>query len=400
MAELRVAILIPGHKIFGQERALLNLAECLRQRKIWVTILLHSVFGKGDLVEEIRERGFPFHFVPMNTIWSFSLFARNPLVLLRNLKKVREASRYAANIFAREGIDAFITGNWAFAAYVLPALRESDIAFVYRHGDEPPNSNPLVRYLGKQIFRRVDVHVANCVFLRGRLQAFCQVGKVRIVRNSALGVTRLESEGSVADARHLVYAGQLSQHKGVLVLLDAFDIVASEFADARMTLAGAYPGVGRDVDRRISQRLERAKAAWGERISYLGHVANVPDLFTVDSIHVCPSTWDEPSPNVIPEAKARRVPTVAFARGGIPEIVRSGVDGEIVESETAEALAKALTKLMTSRAVYAAQKSAAFASLKLLPDEDQLVNDWVKAVSDAIAIREQKKRQPKAARDE
>lgn len=391
MADLHVAVLIPGYNLFGQERALLNLSESLRQGGIKVTILLHAEFGKKHLIDNVRERSFAYRLLPMNTIWSPGLFLRNPLELLNNLKKLWDTSRITSRIFAEEKIDVLVTGNWAFAAYVLPALKRSDVAFVYRHGDEPPLSNPLVRRIAKAVFERVDVHVVNCAYLQSRLEAFCKIDTIRMVRNASSAVTHVDVETDRADvARHLVYGGQLSEHKGILVLLDAFDIVAREFTNAKLTLAGAHPGVGAEADMRIMQRLKQSKSCWGDRVNYVGHVDSLSDLFTPETIHVCPSIWDDPSPNVIAEAKACRVPTVAFARGGIPEIVRHGIDGEIVEVETAQALAAALMKLMTSPALFAAQKSAAFDSLNLLPSEDQLVGIWVRAIQDAMAIRAKK----------
>jgi glycosyltransferase involved in cell wall biosynthesis len=47
------------------------------------------------------------------------------------------------------------------------------------------------------------------------------------------------------------------------------------------------------------------------------------------------------------EAMARRVPVVASAVGGIPEVVTDGVDGLLVPPADRAALASALTRLLT-----------------------------------------------------
>lgn len=384
--QIHAAVLIPGHKIFGQERALLNVAESLRRRGLRVTILLHSEFSRDFLAPAIQERGFPFHFLPMNTIWSPGLLLRHPTDLLRNVLRVRTASRTLKHLIVEEKFDAVVTGNWAFSAYILPALEASDVAFVYRHGDEPVSSNPMVSAITRRVFARADLHVVNCAFLENRLQSFYPVSEVRMIRNSAAGVERsAPPTTSTAPAGRIVYAGQFSEHKGVLILLDAYDIIARAFPKVSLTMAGAHPGVGGGAAPRILARLEKSKADWGDRVSYLGHVDSVPALFTPDAIHVCPSIWDEPSPNVIPEAKARFTPTVAFARGGIPEIVRDGVDGYIVSSETPYALAESLMRMLGSPETFAACKRAAGESLSTLPDEDALAELWGGVVQDAIA---------------
>ena len=389
--DLHAAILIPGHKVFGQERALLDLAESLRRGGMRVTILLHSEWGRDYLAPALRERGLPFHFLPMNTIWSPGLLLRKPKDLIRNVVRVRAASHALSRLLDKEKFDAVVTGNWTFGAYVLPALKSSDVAFVYRHGDAPSLSNPLVREISRRVFAQADLHVVNCNYLEARLRDFYPVGKVRIIRNAAIGVERCSAPVSrEVLPRHIVYAGQLSVHKGVLILLDAFDIIARAFPDVILKLAGSHPGVGFDVDPRIVTRLGQATSDWDDRVQYVGHVDSVSELFTPESIHVCPSIWDDPSPNVISEAKARQVPTVAFARGGIPEIIRSGVDGEIVPNETPQALAEALIGLLNSPEKFAAQRIAAGESLALLPNADTLSEFWVGAIKDAIGIRQRR----------
>ena len=386
--DIHAAILIPGHKVFGQERALLGLGEALRRGGVRVTILLHSDWGREYLAPLVRERGFSFHFLPMNTIWSPGLLWRKPMNFIRNIVRVVGASRTLSSLLNEEKFDAVVTGNWTFAAYVLPALKFRDVAFVYRHGDAPPLSNPLVRAIARCVFARADFHVVNCDYLEARLRDFYPVDRVSIIRNAAIGIERCSApvSGEVFP-RHIVYAGQLSAHKGVLVLLDAFDIIARAFPEVTLTLAGGHPGVGFDMDPRIVARLNQATSDWGHRVKYVGQVDSVPKLFTPDSIHVCPSIWDDPSPNVISEAKARQVPTVAFARGGIPEIVRSGIDGEIVSKETPGALADALIGLLSSPEKFAAQRIAAGESLALLPCADKQADLWVSAIKGAIDVR-------------
>lgn len=392
MAEnIRAAVLIPGHKLFGQERSLLNLAESLRRRGIQVTILLHSDFGREYLASVVRDRGFPFHFIPMNTIWSPGLLLRQPTDLIRNVVRVRAASRVLSRLLNEEKFDVVVTGNWTFAAYILPALQSSNVAFVYRHGDAPSLSNLFVREISRRVFARADLHVVNCVYLENRLRDFFPVDEIRIIRNAAIDVERcVAPKLSQVQASQIVYAGQLSAHKGVLVLLDAFDIVARNFPNVTLTIAGAHPGVGFKADPRIMARLDQATSNWGDRVRYLGHVDSASELFMPDAIHVCPSIWDEPSPNVIPEAKARQVPTVAFSRGGIPEIIRSGVDGEIVLEETPQALAAALISLLGSAEKFTAQKVAAGESLSVLPSADAVADLWVGAIMDAIYLRQRR----------
>jgi glycosyltransferase involved in cell wall biosynthesis len=61
-----------------------------------------------------------------------------------------------------------------------------------------------------------------------------------------------------------------------------------------------------------------------------------------------PSTWDENQPIVALEARLAGRPLLVADRGGLPELVRDGVDGWIVRQETAEAWGERLALLAAS----------------------------------------------------
>ena len=383
MANAHVAVLIPGFNIFGQERALINVAEVLRQQEIEVTILLHREFGKEALLSAVTQRGFPSVFLPFHTIWSLGLFAKRPQELIRNLICVRAASKKLEEIVRSREIDILIAGNWAFAYYVLPALRRLNIGFVYRHGDAPPVSNPVSRRIARAVFDRADLHVANCEFLRRKLRKFAEIEDVTLIRNHPVGLDLIAppTTSGRQTPNRLLYAGQMSVHKGVIVLLDAFDILAGQYTNLELVLAGATPGVNPRTPNSVIPRLKASIARWGDRVRYSGHVDCVTDLFTDSTIHVCPSVWDDPSPNIIHEAKACSTPTVAFARGGIPELIRTGIDGEIVVEETPERLAAAIAALINRPDAFNQARIEARKSLNEFFDYDQHARAW-KAVVD------------------
>ena len=197
---------------------------------------------------------------------------------------------------------------------------------------------------------------------------------------------RIEIDSS-QKATCLVYGGQLSEHKGVLILLDAFDELAESRPHIELILAGALPGVKIETRNRVMRRLEEAKRRWGDRVRYVGHVERVTDLFTANTIHVCPSIWDDPSPNIVAEAKAKGTPTIAFNRGGIPELIRSGVDGEIVDTENAVVLANAIAPLLESPDKFQRYRLAASASIDRLFDGPLYAQKWLSTIDRAMAKR-------------
>ncbi|MEM9422182.1 MAG: glycosyltransferase, partial [Pseudomonadota bacterium] len=190
MAKPHVTILLPGYHLFGQERALINLAEILRGEGMHVSILLHHTFGKKNLSGYLKDRGFPVFFLPFNTIWSLSLLLKNPLDAIKNIYGIFSSSRVFSKLVERYKIDVLIAGNWSFGFYLLPALYRHRIGLIYRHGDAPPVSNITARFIAKSLFRRASIHVANCDFLEGKLKSYMEVDDVRVVRNYPLKVKK------------------------------------------------------------------------------------------------------------------------------------------------------------------------------------------------------------------
>jgi glycosyltransferase involved in cell wall biosynthesis len=81
------------------------------------------------------------------------------------------------------------------------------------------------------------------------------------------------------------------------------------------------------------------------RIRWVGHRRDVPCLLPALDVLVQPSLH-EGLPNAILEAMAARLPVVATAVGGTPEVVVDGVTGMLVPPRDPQALAAAVTALL------------------------------------------------------
>lgn len=125
----------------------------------------------------------------------------------------------------------------------------------------------------------------------------------------------------------LVFVGRLSREKGIDVLLNA-----AELADMPLTIAGEGP---------LRAYVESHA---NERVTTLGRVspARVTELLASAAAALVPSTCLENAPLAVLEAMACGTPVVASSLGGIPELVRDGVEGLLVEPGSATALASAL----------------------------------------------------------
>jgi glycosyltransferase involved in cell wall biosynthesis len=137
--------------------------------------------------------------------------------------------------------------------------------------------------------------------------------------------------------------GRVSAWKGQDVLARALAEEPLVSIKAVGLVAGtAWPGVDRPA-----VRLDRLRddLGLGDRLRSLGFQPDVGALLgAVDAVAV-PSTRPDPFPNAALEAAAAGVPVVAAAHGGLPEMLRDGETGLLVEPGDPGALAAALRSL-------------------------------------------------------
>ncbi len=145
------------------------------------------------------------------------------------------------------------------------------------------------------------------------------------------------------EVRRIVYVGSIAEQKGVRQLVQAFALLRFRFPELVLDVVG---GSRYDAQFRgeVSSLID--DAGLGGCIIMHGQQANPTPYYRNAVIHVAPSMWEEPSANVVVEAKREGVPSVVFRSGGLPELVRNGVDGVICAEKTPEALAGGIASLL------------------------------------------------------
>jgi glycosyltransferase involved in cell wall biosynthesis len=154
-------------------------------------------------------------------------------------------------------------------------------------------------------------------------------------------VLRVRRELALADDEAVILAvGRLSQEKGHADLLRA--------AAALKTMPGA-PGfrvviVGDGPEREPLMRLA-SRLGVDQQVTLVGFQRDTRPYYALAAVAAVPS-HSEGSPNVVLEAMAAGLPITANAVGGVPEILEEGVTGLMVAPRNAEAMAKALLRLL------------------------------------------------------
>jgi glycosyltransferase involved in cell wall biosynthesis len=139
-------------------------------------------------------------------------------------------------------------------------------------------------------------------------------------------------------AQSVVCVAKLCYRKGTDVLLQAWRYVQKEFPDARLRLVGKGP---------IHDQLQRMVQELGieQTVEFVGLQSDVSPYLRNASIAVLPSRI-EGMPNALLEAMACGLACVATRVSGSEDIIQSGVNGLLVDSENYEAMAQALLALL------------------------------------------------------
>jgi UDP-glucose:tetrahydrobiopterin glucosyltransferase len=165
-------------------------------------------------------------------------------------------------------------------------------------------------------------------------QPFCRIDKVIY---NGVRIEQIPYASSPSKDSYLLYAGRISPEKGVE---DALEI--AELAGKRLMLAGGvydYEYYQERIEPRLSSRPDAT--------SYLGAITR-EQLWKVmggAEALLVPSHWDEPFGLVAVEAQAAGTPVIAYARGGLGEVIADGVTGRLVNPEDTGLAAQAVAQV-------------------------------------------------------
>lgn len=203
------------------------------------------------------------------------------------------------------------------------------------------------------ILRGVDAFIAPSAFLRARfIEWGLPAEQIRLIPNAvpaAIDPTAPEAPRPVRD--RFAFFGNVSRHKGILVLLEAATRLKAMGSSASVAIHG---GLGwADADFRAAFEAGLATAAPTAR--HLGpyHRREIATLMRGADWVVLPSLWWENAPLVLEEARAAGRPVIVSGIGGMAEAVTHGIDGLHVAPGDGLALAETMAAAAADPALWA-----------------------------------------------
>lgn len=197
------------------------------------------------------------------------------------------------------------------------------------------------------MLRSVSRIVVNCQALADELAAAGYPAERVVVLPNCVVRKSVEApsdlEGLDAGGPLVGIVANLRQCKDLPTFVRAMGRVLPRHPGARALIVGQPIPLEPDVPGEVEAEIERQGLEG--RVAVTGFRADVPAI--LDRLAVfCLTSEREGMPNVVLEAMAAGLPVVATRVGGVPELVREGRNGFLVERGDDEALARHVDRLL------------------------------------------------------
>jgi len=158
--------------------------------------------------------------------------------------------------------------------------------------------------------------------------------------------TEIFHPGEAVEPGKILFTGQVTEHKGVHILLEAFSQLVRRHPISTMQLTIAGPLLDANYKRRLDALVEENGLA--DHVEFTGRVerGDLPDFYRRHSIYVFPSLWEEPMGIGILEAMASGLAVVCSGTGGSGELFEDGQSGLKFRSGDAQHLADCIADLL------------------------------------------------------
>jgi phosphatidyl-myo-inositol dimannoside synthase len=341
-----------------------------RGHEVHLVLPWHPEWVRGD-----REDGVAFHlfrYAPTDALNVFgyasalradvalrgSALAMTPLALAAGWHAAR---RIAGLVDATMMHGHWVVPGGALAAAALPSgvplvvsLHGSDVYLAERHRS--------VGRVARWAFHQASYVTACSDDLRQRGIALGASGERSVTIPYGVDARRFRPDAAIRLQRRVAWrvkaedeiafaAGRFVRKKGFEYLMDAIRLLAARRPRLRLVLAG-----GGDLGCELRQRAEQLGIA--DRVVLPGVLTQggVAEALAASDVAVVPSVRDDSGnvdglPNVVLESLASATPLVATTAGGIGSVVKHEENGLLVAERDPAALAAAIDRVLSDRAL-------------------------------------------------
>lgn len=296
----------------------------------------------------------------------FRLAARSAFRRRKALRQVIKILSYPAGLWRtwialKDRPPGVLHVQWALLplldALLLHKLRIRGWRIIFTGHEVISDAQDVVRRLQLPLFyRELDSVIVHSEGLAQQLRRYQNHPSIVVIPEGVIPAAadnglpdRTELRGNLGLAATdpvFLFFGQIKPYKGLETLLQAWSSVVAGCPSARLLIAGEPMQDMRRIDELMS-----APQIRGSIVARLAYVPrqDVPLYFCAADAVVLPYHRISMS-GVIPLAWRFRLPAIASAVGGLPEAIRDGETGWLVEPGSVTDLARALNEALANRA--------------------------------------------------
>jgi glycosyltransferase involved in cell wall biosynthesis len=339
---IRLLKIVPTLLCGGTENQAITLARSLHEQGFSVEVAcLRRV---GPFIKELNDRGIPLFDYPIPGFYSFAAVAKMATFARRMAKQridVMHAYSFYGNVFG------ILPSRLAGTPVVIASIR-----------DRAAYLTPMQKRVQRFVCRFADCVLVNAEAVKDWLTSEGYNPAKIVVIPNGVDLDRFSERSDPAQVRRelgiavdspvVMVVSRLTRQKGLEHFLEAAQMLAPRFPDARFVIVGyANPA---EQEYEATLKALTGRLGLSDRVIFTGLRQDVPALLGGATVSVMPSL-NEALSNVLLESMAAGAPTVATRVGGTPEAIVDEVTGLLVEPGDATALAEAVARLLNDPAL-------------------------------------------------
>jgi len=203
----------------------------------------------------------------------------------------------------------------------------------------------LFRFLTNLSVKKADSAISISKYLQKKLKeetgmnskvVYDPIDKKRF--HKGINGKKIRKKYNLGKSPVCLYVGRISPHKGVHLLIKAFNLVLKEIPHAKLLI------VGKPTFNQYSKKLKKISS---KSVIFAGFVpdAQLPYYYAACDVYTTASLWEGFNMTVA-EAQSCGKPVVAFNLCSHPEVVKKGI---LVKPKNIEEFANAIIKLIKSK---------------------------------------------------
>lgn len=287
---------------------------------------------------------------------------------------------------AFDNLDAMLARSPSLLAPAFRSLVDSKRLFYfmvgdYRHDAQAMRPKTLRDRAVVMFLKRIDrmhdrmVH-GRVIFVNSQAlkeKYLTRASKVIEVRTTTISALDMRRRQDTCQGEHinLLYAGRFVHSKGLFELMDAFNELVKGYPNIRLNFVG-WEG---DPLKPTESALMGKARAYGIEDKVLFHGLKkvgqeLNDMYHNSDIYIIPS-YHEGFPRTIWEALGQSTPVIATRVGGIPHLLKDGVDVLLIEPKNVSAIVQAVELVINNHELRKRMIRNGFETAKLATLEGQ-----------------------------